>query len=237
MPLKLPFHSTKFKFDILQCEMVTAGDEYLQARQSLKLHVKDVVNFVDAESQSIVCNMENYVEKSKAAHASQLEELFEKTTQKLDKLISLDITYGYWMRKETLLLNDEMRRSFDALERALVLNAKHLATMLKSLQSDVSSCVVRAEESIIACREHDAPSKLAECVKKRLNEAMKMIDRMNEEARFKLKEIARFREVVVRAHEKTAQEVVEVNHKKAVELSKYLGKCITKLKKSSKWRK
>lgn len=193
-----------------------------------------MIKFVESESGSIATDLKNRSRSSKIDNAARLRELFEKTTSKLDKLMSMDVSYGCWMRRETLLLNDEMRRSFDALERAFALNAEHIGLMLKNLRCDVSSRVERAERSIVACRKHDAPSVFAECVKEQLEEATKLLDRTNEEARLKLGEIAKFREAAVTANEKTTTEVIETNRKRATEMSDYLDRCIVQLKKSNK---
>lgn len=192
------------------------------------------MKFVEDESRSIANNVENGLKSSKAAHAIQMEKLFRATSGKLDELIRLDVSYGNWLRKETLLLNDEIRRSFDALERTIAPNAKRITYMLKNLRSDVSTCVERAQRNLVACRRHNVPSNLADCVKKQLDEATKMLDQMNEEVRHKLEEITKFRETVMKAHEMTTQEVIEVNRKKAAELVKYLERCIVQLKRSSK---
>lgn len=189
---------------------------------------------MEDESRSITSNVETSLKSSNAAHAIQMEKLFKATSGKLDKLISLDVSYGSWMRKETLLLNDEIKRSFDALKRAIAANAKNITYMLKNLQSDVTRCVERAQKNLLACRKHNAPSNLTECTKKQLDEATKKLERMNEEVRLKLKEITKLRETVVKAHEMTAQEVIEVNHKKVTELVKNLERCILQLKRSNK---
>ncbi|XP_072767430.1 uncharacterized protein [Anoplolepis gracilipes] len=215
-------------------DATTASDDYLKARQSLKSRIENLVKFVEDESRSIASNMESSLKNSKVAREIQIEKLFRTTLGKLDELIKLDVSYGSWMRKETLLLNDEIRRSFDALERAIAPNAKRIMHMLKDLQSNVSICVERAQKNLVTCRKHNVPSNLTECVKKQSDEATKRLDQMNEEVRHKLKEITNFRETVMKAHEMTAQEVTEVNRKKAVELVKYLERCIGQLKRSNK---
>lgn len=192
------------------------------------------MKFVEDESQSIANNVETSLKSSNAAHAIQMEKLFRSTSGKLDELIRLDVSYGSWMRKETLLLNDEIKRSFDALERAIAANTKNIIYMLKNLQRDVTRCVECAQKNLIACRRHNVPSNLAECAKKQLDEGTKMLDQMNDEVRLKLKEITKLRETVMKAHEMTAQEVIEINHEKVAELVKYLGRCILQLKRSSK---
>lgn len=189
---------------------------------------------MEDESQSIANNVETSLKSSNAAHVIQMEKLFRATSGKLDELIRLDVSYGSWMRKETLLLNDEIKRSFDALERAIAANKKNIIYMLQNLQRDVTRCVESAQRNLIACRRHNVPSNLTECAKKQLDEATKMLDQMNEEVRLKLKEITKLRETVMKAHEMTAQEVIEINHKKVAELVKYLERCILQLKRSSK---
>lgn len=185
----------------------------------------------------ITNDMKNRLHSSKAARATQLENFFKKTTGKLDELIKLDVSYGNWMRKETLLLNDEIKRSFDALERAIDPNVKRIASMLKELQDDVLIYGESAERNLVTCRKHDVPLDLAKCTKERSGKAIRMLDLMNEKARRKLEEIAKFRETVLKAHEITAKEAIEINHKKMADLLSYLEKCIVQLKKSRKWRK
>ncbi|XP_028050872.1 uncharacterized protein LOC114255708 [Monomorium pharaonis] len=156
------------------------------------------------------------------------------TTRKLDEIAKLDVSYGNWMRKETLLLDSEIRRSFDALERAIGLNEKRIASMLEKLRGDVSTRVESAEKNLVACRKHNLPYDFAKCTKVQTEEAARMLDRMNEEARLKLKEIVKFRETVLRAHETTVQEAIQVNCQKAADFLRYLQKCIVQLRKSSK---
>ncbi|XP_067206197.1 uncharacterized protein [Linepithema humile] len=211
----------------------TASDDYLKVRQSLELRVKNIEKFVEDESRLITSEVNSWLENNKVACATQLKELFNKTTAKLDELIKLDMSYSTWMRKETLLLNDEIRRSFDALDRAIASNAKRIESMLQNLRNDVTTHSACVKKGLIVCRKHDAPCEFAECVKAQSEEAIKMLDRVNENARVKLEEIAKFRESVVKTHEMTAQETIEVNHKKATELSNYLDKCIVQLKRSS----
>jgi len=195
------------------------------------------MKFVEDESQLITNDIKSRLDSSKAARATQLENLFKKTTDKLDELIKLNVAYGSWMRKKTLLLNDEIKRSFDALERASDLNEKHIASVLKKLRSDVSTCIESAERNFVACRKHDLPFNLAKCTKEQSAEATRMLDQMNEEARRKFAEIVKFRETVLRAHEMTAQETIEINRRKTVDLLRYLEKCIAQQKRSSKRRK
>lgn len=192
------------------------------------------MNFVENESQLIANNVKNRLDSTKAARATQLENLLKKTTGKLDELIKLDVSYGNWMRKETLILNDEIRRSFDALERAIDPNVKRIASMLKRLRSDVSTSVESAERKIIACRKHDVLFDFMKCTKEQSDKATRMLDRMNEEAHRKFEEIAKFCETILRAHEMTVQETMEINRKKTADFLRYLEKCIVQLKKSSK---
>ncbi|XP_018351790.1 PREDICTED: uncharacterized protein LOC108754167 isoform X2 [Trachymyrmex septentrionalis] len=216
------------------CKTITASDDYLKARQFLKLHIKDLIKFVDNESQLITNDIKNRLDSNRAARATQLENLFKKTTEKLDELMKLDVSYGSWMRQMMLLLNDEIKRSFDALERVIGSNEKRIASMLKKLQSDVSICIESAERNLAVCRKHYLPFDLTKCTKEQSDKATKMLDRMKEEARRKFEEIAKFRETVLRAHEITTQEAIEINHKKTMDLLKYLEKCIVKLKSSNK---
>lgn len=192
---------------------------------------------MDDESQLIANDVKSRLDSNKVARVTQLENLLIKTTGKLDEIIKLDVSYGSWMRNETLLLNDEIRRSFDALERAIDLNEKRIAFMLKKLRSDVSTCIEGAERKLVACRKHDLPFDLAKCTKEQSDEAARMLDWMNEEARRKLKEIAKFRETVLRAHRTTMQEAIEMNCKKTADFLKYLEKCIVQLRKTSKSQK
>lgn len=192
---------------------------------------------MEEESQLITNDLKGRLDDSKAARTIQLQNLFKKTTGKLDELIKLDVSYGSWMRKETLLLNDEMKRSFDALERAIDPNIKRITFMLKELQNDVSIYGESAKRNLVTCRNHDIPFDLAKCTKEQSDKAIRMLDRINEEARRKLEEIIKFRETVLKAHEMTAQEAIEINHKKTADLLSYLEKCIVQLKKSRKWRK
>lgn len=192
------------------------------------------MKFVEDESRSITSNVESSLKSSNAAHAIQMEKLFRATSGKLDELIRLDVSYGNWMRKEILLLNDEIKRSFDALERAIAANTKNITYKLKNLRNDVTRCVECAQRNLVACRKHNVPSNLTECAKKQLDQATKRLDQMNEEVRLKLKEITKLRETVMKAHEMTAQEAIEINHKKVTKLVKYLERCILQLKKSSK---
>lgn len=192
---------------------------------------------MDDESQLISNDVKSRLDSSKAVRATQLENFFEKTTKKLDEIIKLDVSYGCWMRKETLLLNDEIRRSFDALERAIDLNEKRIAIMLKKLRSDVLTCVENAERRLVVCRKHGLPSDLTKCTKTQFDEATRTLDWMNEEARRKFKEIAKFRETILRAHETTARETMQINCKKTANFLKYLEKCIVQLKKSKKSQK
>jgi len=60
---------------------------------------------------------------------------------------------------------------------------------------------------------------------------------MNEEARRKFEEIAKFREMVLRAHEITAREAIEINSKRTADFLRYLEKCIVQLRKSAKEQK
>ncbi|XP_071565657.1 uncharacterized protein [Temnothorax nylanderi] len=220
-----------------KCKAITAGDDYIKARQSLKLHIKNLVKFVEHESQLIANDVKSRLDSSKAARATQLEDLLKKTTRKLDELIKLDVSYGSWMRKETLMLNDEIRRSFDALERAIEPNVKRIAFMLNRLRSDVSTSVESAERNLVACRKYDVLLDFAKCTKEQSDEATRILDRMNEEARRKFEEIGKFRETVLRAHEIMAREAIEINRKKTADFSRYLEKCIVQLRKSGKWRK
>lgn len=192
------------------------------------------MKFVENESQLIANDLKSRLDSTKAARATQLENLFKKTTGKLDELIKLDVSYGNWMRKETLILNDEMRRSFDALERAVDPNVKRIASMLKRLQGDVSTSVESAERKILACRKHDVLSDFMKCTKEQSDKATKMLDRMNEEAHHKFEEIVKFCETILRAHDMTVQETIEINRKKTADFLRYLEKCIVQLKKSSK---
>lgn len=217
-----------------KCDVTTASDDYLKARQSLKSRIESLVKFMENESRSIASDVESSLKSSKAARAIQMETFFKATSGKLDELTRLDVSYGSWMRKETLLLNDEIRRSFDALERAIAPNAKRIMYMLKNLRNDVSLCNECAQRNLVACRKHNVPSNLTECAKKQLDEATKKLDQMNEEVYHKLEEIMKFRDTVMKAHEMTAQEVIEVNRKKAAELVKYLDRCIVQLKRSNK---
>lgn len=192
------------------------------------------MKFVEDESQSIANNVKGRLDSSKAARATQLENLLKKTTGKLDDLIKLDVSYGSWMRNKTLTLNEEIRRSFEALERAIDPNIKHITSMLKKLRSDVSTSVKSAEKNLTACRKHNGPLDFAKCTKEQSDAATRMLDRMNEEARRKFKEIAKFCETVLRGHEMTTQEAIEINRKKTTDLLKYLEKCIVQLKKQKK---
>lgn len=210
------------------------NDDYIKTRQSLKLRIKDLMKFMEDESQLIANNMKNRLDSTKAARAIQLENLFKKTTGKLDELIKLDVSYGNWMRKETLILNDEIRRSFDALERAIDTNAKGIASMLKRLRNDVLVSVESAERKIIACYKHDVLFDFTKCTKEQSDKATRMLDRMNEETRRKFEEIVKFCEIVLRAHEMTVQETMEINRKKTDNLLRYLEKCIVQMRKSSK---
>ncbi|KYQ54120.1 hypothetical protein ALC60_06992 [Trachymyrmex zeteki] len=216
-----------------RCKTITASDDYLKARQSLKLQIKDLIKFVENESQLITNDVKSRLDSNRAARTTQLENFFKKTTGKLDELMKLDVSYGNWMRQKTLLLNDEIKRSFDAVERVIGPNEKRIASMLKKLRSDVSICIESAERNLAVCRKHYLPFDLTKCTKEQLDEATKMLDRMKEEARRKFEEIAKFRETVLRAHEMTTQETIEINHKKTMDLLKYLKKCI-KLKKCVK---
>ncbi|EZA57223.1 hypothetical protein X777_01829, partial [Ooceraea biroi] len=216
------------------CKATTASDNYLKARRSVKLRIEDLTKFVEDGSRSITNNLKSHLENSKAARAAQLEKLSQRTTRKLDELTSLDVSYGCWMRNETMLLNDEIRRSFDALERAVVPNVGQIMSMLKDLQSEVSKCAECADKNVTSCREHVVPTEFAKCVDERLDEATLMLNRVSKEARLKLAEIVKFRETVIKAHEMTAEEVMELNHRKSAELSKYLERCIVKLKKANK---
>lgn len=189
---------------------------------------------MDNESRSIASDVKSSLESSKVARAIQMEKFFKATSGKLDELTRLDVSYGSWMRKEALLLNDEIRRSFDALERAIAPNTKRIMYMLENLRNDVSRCIECAQRNLVACRKHNVPSNLTECANEKLDEATKKLDQMNEEVRRKLEEITKFRDTAMKAHEMTAQEVIEVNRKKAAELVKYLERCIVQAKKSSK---
>lgn len=208
----------------------------MKARQSLKLRIKDLMKFVEDESQLITSDMKGRLDSSKAARAIQLERLVKKTTGKLDELMKLDVSYGSWMRRETLMLNDETRRSFEAVERAINLNVKKIASMLKKLQNDVSTSVKNAERNLVACRKYNLFD-FARCTKEQSDEATRILDRTNEEARRKLEEIVKFRETVLRTHEITTQETIEVNRKKMANFLKYLEKCIVQLRKSNKRQK
>lgn len=189
---------------------------------------------MDDQSRSIESDVKSGLESSKAARAIQMEKFFKATAGKLDKLTRLDVSYGSWMRKEALLLNDEIMRSFDALERAIAPNAKRITYMLKNLRNDVSRCVECAQRNLAACRKHNIPANLSECANEKLSESTKQLDQMNEEVRHKLEEIMKFRDTVMKAHEMTAQEVTEVNRMKAAKLVKYLERCIAQAKKSRK---
>lgn len=191
------------------------------------------MKFVEDESRSIANDVESGLKSSKAARVIQMEKLSKATSGKLDELIRLDVSYGSWMRKETLLLNDEIMRSFDALERAIASNTKRITYMLKNLRSDVFMYIEHAQKNLVECRRHNVPSNLAECAKKQLDEATKMLDQMNEEVRRKLEEITKFRDTIMKAHEMTTQEVIEVNRKKVADMIKYLERCIVQLKRSS----
>lgn len=192
---------------------------------------------MEDESQLIASDVKNRLNSGKAARVIQQENLLRKTTRKLDELIKLDASYGSWMRKETLLLNDEIRRSFEALERASDLNVRHIVSMLKKLRNEVSTTVASAERNFVACRKYNVLFDFAKCTKKQSDEVTRMLDRMNEEARCKFEEIARFREMVLRAHEITAREVMEISYKKTADFLKYLEKCIVQLRKSGKGQK
>lgn len=188
---------------------------------------------MEKEYLLIANDLKNRLEINKTDRANQMKELFQKTTGKLDQLIKLDVSYGGWMRNETLLLNDEIRRAFDALERSVIPDVKCLDSMLKELQSDMLICFKQAQEAVASCRRYRVPSQFADCVKEKLNEAMKMLDEIDGKALLKLKEIAAFREGIVKTHERIARETVKVNRQKAMELSEYLEKCIVKLNKSN----
>ncbi|KYM97179.1 PREDICTED: uncharacterized protein LOC108778686 [Cyphomyrmex costatus] len=217
-----------------KCKTITTSDEYLKVRKSLKLHTKDLIKFVENESQLISDDIKSRLNSNRAARTTQSESLFKKTTEKLDELMKLDVSYGSWMRQKTLLLNDEIKRSFDAVERAIGPNEKRIASMLKKLRSDVSICIESAERNLAMCRKHYLPLDLTKCTKEQSDEATKMFDRMKEEARRKFKEIAEFRETILRAHEMTTQEAIEINNKKTTDLLRYLEKCIVQLKNSKK---
>ncbi|XP_011694277.1 PREDICTED: uncharacterized protein LOC105453776 [Wasmannia auropunctata] len=220
-----------------ECKAITIGDDYIKARQCLKLRVEDLIKFVEDETQLIANDVKSRLDSNRATRATQLEYLLTKTTGKLDEVMKLNGAYGIWMRKKTLLLNDEIKRSFDAVERAIGPNEKRIASMLAKLRSDVSDSVESAEKNLVACRKHDLPLDLARCTKERSDEATRMLDRMNEEACRKLKEIAKFRETVLRTHEITTQETIEINRKKTTDLLRLMKKCIVQLKKSKMRRK
>lgn len=196
--------------------------------------MNDLIKFAKNESQLIANNVKAHFDSSKAACAAQLEDLLEKTTGKLDELTKLDVSYGNWMRKETLIFNDEIRRSFDALDRAIDPNVKHITSKLKKLRKDVSASVKGADRMLVTCREHHALSAFAKCTKEQSDEAMKMLDRMDENLRRKFEEIAKFCETVLKAHEMTVKETVAINREKTAVLLQCMEKCIVHLR---KWQK
>lgn len=200
----------------------------------MKLHFDEMMGFIDNESRTIITNLKNCLDKNKLAHAAQLQSLVKKTTCKLDELSSLDVSYGCWMRTKTLLLNDEIRRSFDALERAIVPNMVQIMSRLKELKNDVSTCAERADTNISFCRKYDAPTELSLCVNERLDEIKLMLEILNNEMRYKLREIVKSCEKIIKTHELTAQEVIESNFRKSMELSNYLENCIKMQKKKYK---
>ncbi|KAL6434038.1 hypothetical protein ACFW04_005887 [Cataglyphis niger] len=222
------------KLELKNCDVTTASDDYLNARRSLNSRIESLMKFMDDQSRSITSDVKSSLESSKAARATQMEKFFKATSGKLDELTRLDVSYGSWMRREALLLNDEIMRSFDALERALAPNAKRMMYMLKNLRNDVSRCVDCAQRNLATCRKHSIPSNLSQCANEKLDESTKKLDQMKEEIRRKLEEIMKFRDTVMKAHEMTAQEVTEVNRKKAAALIKYLERCIAQAKKSRK---
>lgn len=219
----------------MQHKRTTASDDYLKVRQSLELRFQNIEKFVENETRLITSEVHSWLENNKAACATIIKELYEKTTEKLSELIELDVSYGAWMRKETLLLNDEIRRSFDALDRAIASNAKRIESMLQNLRNDMTTYnITCVKKGLIRCRKYNVPSKFAECVEEQSKKAIKKLDCMNESARVELAEIAKFCKLIMKTHKITTQEVIEVNRKKAIELSNYLDRCIARLKKSSK---
>lgn len=192
-----------------------------------------MIQLVESESQSIAKDVKTRLENSEIARADQLRELYKRTSEKLDEILKLDVSYGFWMRKETLLLNDEIGRSFDALERAIAPNVKRITFMLRTLKNDVLARARQTEETLATCRKHKVPSELTKCVKEQLSRATRTIDRMNEETRLKLEHIGKYRDAFMKAHETTMRETLELNRKKVAELLKYMEKCIVRLQKSS----
>lgn len=191
------------------------------------------MKFVEDGSRLIASNLNDQLENNKIVRTAQLEELFQRTTRKLEELTCLDVSCGCWMRNETMLLNDEIRRSFDTLERSIVSNTKEVTSMLDDLHRAVLTSAARADKSVVLCREHLVPVELTNCVNERLDIAMLMLNRMSKEARLKLTGIEKFCETVVTAYEMTAREVMESNYRKSAELSKYLDRCIAKLREAS----
>ncbi|XP_020299953.1 uncharacterized protein LOC109863799 isoform X2 [Pseudomyrmex gracilis] len=230
---KLFFLSEKQSNPSFKCETTTASDDYLNARRSVELRIENIIQLVESESQSIAKDVKTRLENSEIARAAQLRELYKQTSEKLDEVVKLDVSYGFWMRKETLLLNDEIGRSFDALERAIAPNVKRITFMLRTLKNNVLARARQTEETVATCRRHKVPSELTDCVRKQLSEATKTIDRTNEETRINLERIGKYRDAFTKAHETTMQETLELNRKKVAELLKYMEKCIVWLKKSS----
>jgi len=192
---------------------------------------------MEDESQSITCDLKNYMEDKKTARAVQVEKFMQRTTYKLDILTDLDVSYACYMRNKTILVNDEIRRSFDDLERDIVPHMQHITMMLKDLRDNICRCAECAEKQIVRCRDVSAPTELLECVDEHMDLILVTIEQMHKEVCFKLEEIVKFCEDMMVAHDTAMQELLESNCKKSNELLKCLEENIVKLKKANKKQK
>jgi len=209
----------------------------LKVRELIEVKLEELKTCMNDESQSITCGLKNYMEDKKAIRTAQFEKFSQKTIHKLEILTDLDVSYACYMRNRMILVNDEIRRSFDDLERDIVPNMKHVMTMLNDLRDNVCRCAEYTEKQIEKCREAAVPTKLMECVDEHMDIILMTIEQMRNEMYFKLAEIVKFCEDVIVAHDAAMQELLESNYKKSNELLTCLDENIVKLKKANKKRK
>jgi len=209
----------------------------LKARQFIKDTFEELLEFTDNESQSIICNLKNYIEKKKTIHTIQLEKLLEKTMSKLNILANLNVSYAVHMRNKTMMINNEIRRSFDDAEKNIAPSIQQVMTMVKNMNEDICNCAKCMERQIARCRRIDVPSEFMECVGEHMDITTVTIAQIKNEVCFKLAKIVKCCEAIMADYDTAIQEMQQLNCEKSRELLKSLEEDIIRLKKEKKKQK
>ncbi|XP_024939115.1 uncharacterized protein LOC112494105 [Cephus cinctus] len=215
-----------FEKALPKCENTTSSDDYRKAHVSIKIRANKIMNYVEESVKAIRKELEEELKVARNEETSKMHNILQSVEYKAVRLSEMDPHCGMSKKNDILMLNDKAKRELNVWQCDSAPGIRKIKSDLSKLEQDAKFKGETAMALIQCCRNCRSPLALKECIKKNAEEAMKIIEAANTEARKRLNVIRELKNTTFKENRAAASEITKWYEKEMRDMSNHLSDCI-----------